>query len=248
MVTQLTNSDTANSENSEANSEANSSDATEDTLGILWPWNLPLASQGLGRQLRTLMALATPATQVCFQIYKRTCCDRMIVHCEVDDLCRFLHFEHQFYLQLCKASWPAKTGLTWKSLGTQSLGYLGSLSAQHLPAERLRKTVAERVRQTVVLSKFTNRYVQRWIQWKGKPGQMCIKNIKIHACCILLYPVVHLCLDLWILIALFGPRRCRPKQLAQGPFDTSLKPLNGLNRLNGLNDQKEPSKCHERIE
>lgn len=68
MVTQLTNSDGANSENSEANSEANSSDATEDTLGILWPWNLPLASQGLGRQLRTLMALATPATQVCFQI------------------------------------------------------------------------------------------------------------------------------------------------------------------------------------
>lgn len=120
MVTQLTNSDTANSENSEANSEANSSDATEDTLGILWPWNLPLASQGLGRQLRTLMALATPATQVCFQIYKRTCCDRMIVHCEVDDLCRFLHFEHQFYLQLCKASWPAETGLTWKSLDTQS--------------------------------------------------------------------------------------------------------------------------------
>ena len=77
---------------------------------------------------------------------KRTCCDRMIVYCEVDDACRFLHFEHQFYLQLCKASWPAETGLTWKSLGTQSLGYLGSLSAQLLPAERLRKTVHKQVR------------------------------------------------------------------------------------------------------
>ena len=91
------------------NSKANSSDDSEDPFGILRPWNLPLASQGLGHQLRTLMA----DSQVCFQI-NRHVVNRMTVHCEEDDIWRFLHF-NQFPLQFARLLGQLRPGLREKA-------------------------------------------------------------------------------------------------------------------------------------
>ena len=78
-----------------------------------------------------------------------------MVHCEVGNLWRFFHYQKPVsvvYFAALGGFWGSWDQAYVKKPGHQSLGYLGSLSAQYLPAERFRKTVAERVRQTVVLS------------------------------------------------------------------------------------------------